>query len=167
MGSEGTLQPMKWTLFSVGAAVLVGLLGIWIRSRSGTPYHVTLSQIPQVLDQLSSSTSTPAFAVFLLSSPDLPSGDDVLNIQFSMENGHPGFDWVLLAPRNISDEQRFIDFARSAGYKPTGMEGNGVRYLRVESGDLTKLCSSVITDLYRLPKSSSLEMIVEGFDWKP
>jgi hypothetical protein len=103
---------MKWTSLAIGAAVLIAALGIFIRSRIAPTYQVTISQIPWVLGQLSVSTSTPAFAVFMFSSPDRPSDDDVLNIQFSMENGRPGFDWVLRPPCGF-DSHRPLHFSLS------------------------------------------------------
>jgi len=103
----------------------------------------------------------------MFSTVDRPSDDDAINIQLSMEGGHPGFDWVLLGRRNIEDKERFVTFAQTAGYKLKKREMRGVHYLRVEDGDLAKLCNLIITGMYKVPTQSTVDMIVEGFEWTP
>jgi hypothetical protein len=105
--------------------------------------------------------------VFIFSTPDRPSSDDAVNIQLSMEHGRAGFDWVLLAPRNIQDEARFVEFAKQRGFLPTRQEMNNVSYLRVEKGDIAELCADIIKDMYRMPATANIELITEGFEWHP
>jgi len=158
---------MKPLLWIIGAAILISATYFLIRSRIVPTYQVNSSDFARVLDQLSRSTSNPAFAAFMFSTPDHPAHHDVINIQLSLESGRPGFDWVLLGPRNIADEKRFLEFARAAGYEPSAEEMNGVRYLRVETGDLVRLCGDIITKMYGLPKTARVDMIVQGFAWPP
>jgi hypothetical protein len=101
----------------------------------------------------------------MFNTPDRPG--DVVNLQFSLEGGRPGLDWVLLGERNIEDEARFQDFARAAGFRPKLEEANGVRYLRIEHGDLAVLCRDVVTKMYARGEAEPIELIVEGFHWKP
>ena len=156
---------MKTILIAIVALAAVGIVAVWGKSRVAPTYHVSIDEIPRVLSKLSVSAANPTFAVFMFTTPDRPTDNDALNIQFSIENGRPGFDWVLLAPRNIEDKERYLEFARAAGFSPKPMEGNGVKYLRVEEGDLARLCADVITRMYRLPQSEKVELIVEGFEW--
>jgi hypothetical protein len=102
-------------------------------------HEVEVTDIPEVFSRLQSSNNYPAFAVFIFAPPDRPASADSINIQFSMEDGNPGFDWVLLSPTNIEDRDRFVAFAESKGYDAREMEMNNVRYLRVEGGDLVQL----------------------------
>jgi hypothetical protein len=132
-----------------------------------TGYAVELRQIPQVLGELPTGLSSPVFATFMFNAPDQPSSDNTLNIQFSVEKGMVGFDWVLLGDKNIRDERSYVDFARAAGYEPILEQLNGVKYWRVERGDLAQLCEDVITKLYNHPQDEPVEMVVYGFDWKP
>ena len=76
-------------------------------------------------------------------------------------------DWVLLSSQNIDDKDRFLAFARDLGYSPQMKEQNGVRYLRVDQGDLVRLAREIITGMYRIKETQPLEMIVEGFEWQP
>jgi len=159
------LNAMKIILIVTVTLVALGAAVVWGKSRVAPTYYVGIDEIPRVLNKLIASTENPTFAVFMFTTSDRPSDNDALNIQFSMENGRPGFDWVLLAPRNVEDKERYLEFARAAGFSPKAMEGNGVKYLRVEGGDLAQLCVDVITRMYRLPPSKKVELIVEGFEW--
>jgi hypothetical protein len=156
---------MTHVLWFFGAAIAIGAIVFFVRSRITPTYQVGTSDFARVLAKLSLSTSNPVFAAFMFSTPDRPGNDAAINIQFSLENGRPGFDWVLLGPRNIADQDRFLEFARSAGFEPHTEEMNGVRYLRVQSGDLAALCSDVVTKMYGLPQSARVAMIVQGFEW--
>ena len=49
----------------------------------------------------------------------------------------------------------------------TEREMNNVRYLRVEGRDLDKLGTSIIGELYGIPRSAELELITEGLEWPP
>jgi hypothetical protein len=40
-----------------------------------------------------------------------------------------------------------------------------VKYLRVEEGDLPKLCEASIRDLYAISSDTGLGFIPEGFTW--
>jgi len=157
------------TAFIVGATVFATLCGlVWFFHASTEPtLTVTARDVPDVLASVSMATSEPAFAVFLFDPDDPSHGRGAVNIQFSRENGHVGLDWVLLAPANIRDQPRFEAFAASEGYSVQPREQRGIKYLRVDSGDLSKLCQDVIWKLYGLPPTAKLELIVEGLDWSP
>jgi hypothetical protein len=156
---------MKMLLVIIVVVAAIVLVVLTKQPRVTPTYRVTIDEIPHVLAKLSVSAVSPTFAVFMFSTPDRPGHSNVLNIQFSIENGRPGFDWVLLAPRNIEDKDRYLEFARAAGFLPKVMEMNGVKYLRVEEGDIAQLCERVITSMYGRPKSEKIELIVEGFKW--
>ena len=156
---------MKIINFVIIVIAAFGAATLWARSRVAPTYHVSIDQIPRVLEELRMSSANPAFAVFMFNTPDRPDAKDALNLQFSIENGRPGFDWVLLAPRNIEDKEQYLEFAHADGFYPKAMAGNGVKYLRVENGDLSRLCTDVITRMYHRPVIEKLDLIVEGFEW--
>ena len=149
-------------------AVVIALVAVvfFVRSRIAPTYRVSVRDIPQVITQLSASRSPPAFAAFILVPPDRPDQGEAVNLQFSIENGRVGFDWVLLAPPNIRDQERFIAFARASGFAPSKREENNVQYLRVEDGDLATLCSEIVTKMYGWPENEPFDMITEGFVWE-
>ena len=156
---------MKSPLFILVAVVAVVVLAILIRLRTVKPVRVTIADIPRILAAVSASNRTPTFAAFLFTTPDQPDSKDAVNLQFSLENGRVGFDWVLLAPRNIKDKESFIEYVRRRGYSLSERKMNNVAYLRIEDGDLAQLCSDVVTRLYARPRDEPFEMIVEGFEW--
>jgi hypothetical protein len=91
--------------------------------------------------------------------------DDGYNVQFSIEKNRIGFDWVLIAPANVRDKEKFSQFAGGQGYKIVECEMNDVKYLRVENGDLPKLCVTVIRDLYSVSLDTDLYFNPDGFTW--
>jgi len=146
-------------------AMLAATVGV-LRSGGVNTTRVTVADIPHVLQKVASSTRSPAFAVFVFSTPGRPDPRDAVNLQFSQENGRAGFDWVLSGRRNIEDERSFIVFAQRRGFSFTERTGDGgVRYLRFEEGNLTQLCTEVITEFYAHPRSEPMELIFAGFQW--
>jgi hypothetical protein len=159
---------MNLVLLFIAIAIMLAVIGFLVRPRPAPTYRIEVDDIPKVLAALSAVPKGPASAVFVFApadgsvDPDDP--DDRVNLQFSLEDGRPGFDWVLQSHPNIRDEARFANFARDAGYSPEMEYTNGVRYLRVEEGDLVRLCQDVMTKMYR--QAGPVELIVEGFAWK-
>jgi hypothetical protein len=153
----------------IAIVVVVALIPITLRLliRVAPQPKATVKQIPELLAAMSSPSSFPTFVVFLFTTPDQPGDDNAINLQFSLEDHKAGLDWVLIAPRNLRDEDRFVAFARSAGFEPERHEMNNVSYWRIETGDIASLCRRVITDLYRIPATQPLDLIVEGFKWAP
>jgi hypothetical protein len=134
------------------------------RTRVAQPARVTVAQIGSVFESLCAAPPGPAFAIISFNTPERPRANDALDLQFFKENGHPGFDWPLSTPRNLEDEDRFLNFALTAGFATRLMETNGIRHHRVEEGDLLQLCLRVITELYEQPPDTQIELIVEGFE---
>ena len=46
-------------------------------------------------------------------------------------------------------------------------EGNGVRYLRVEDGDVVQLGEQIAQEFYHLRDDSEMGMFTDGFEWHP
>jgi len=160
---------MILVLLVIGIAIMLAAAALAIRSLRTPDYQAGVDDIPKVLAALTASRAENAFAAFVFTaadgSADPEDPDDRVNLQFSLEEGRPGFDWVLLSHSNVRDEARFTAFARDAGFNPKMEYGNGVRYLRVEDGDLVRLCQDVIVKMYR--HAGPMDLVVEGFKWKP
>ena len=93
--------------------------------------------------------------------------DSTFNIQYSIERGKFGFDWVLTSTDNIAARSKFQAFAESNGYVVETRNGNGVEYLRVEDGgSLFSLGRTVITDLFSMPESGELGLYFQGIEFE-
>lgn len=159
---------MTFFLAFIGIAILVWVFAKVMRARAHVQpeARATVAQIGRVFESLSAATSEPAWVVISFTTPERPRANEAVDVQFYKENGRVGFDWALEAQRNLQDEERFLSFARTEGFQPRLMETNGVRYHRVDDGDVLRLCTGVITELYGRPPETEVELIVEGFELK-
>ena len=158
---------MKTVLIFIGVAVFAIVGALWFRSTAIPTYQISVAAIPQVLTELSAAHATPAFAILMIPQTPGPGSDEKLEVELSIEAGKPGFDWIPPSPQNPEDEARFTEFARAAGYTAVAKEAHGVRYLRVENGDLAHLCGDVIVNYYHHAETDPVELLVQGFAWKP
>jgi hypothetical protein len=157
---------MTLFLSFIGIAILVWVFAKLARTRVQPTERVTVAQIGSVFESLSAASAEPAFVVISFNTPERPRANEAVDVQFYKENGRVGFDWALEAARNVQDEELYLSFARRAGYHPRLLETNGVRYHRVDDGDVLRLCMSVITELYGRPPETEIELILEGFELK-
>lgn len=145
-----------------------GLLAFFFTKRGVRivgPSDCTVDQTPQIFERLKQEGKDASFVVFIFQPAGKADRDDAVNIQFSVENGRAGLDWCLLGSTNVDDKDKFQRFVTAQGYEAELKELNGVKYLRVEQGDLPRLCQKVITELYGLGRDVELDMVVEGFSW--
>ena len=135
------------------------------RSAEPTKQHVRLADIPRVLDLVSSAREDGTFAVFLFGERgQAPADKDALNVQFSIENGRVGLDWVLEAPGNVAARDRVTAFFAKHGAPLSERTMNDVSYLRTESGDLAALCHDLLRSVFGVTKQE-MQLISEGFTW--
>lgn len=146
-------------------AAVVGLAAFVLsRFRVGDGPTIHVRDLQRAIAELARQGKNGAFLVVLFGQGSR--GGDRLNLQLSIEKGRLGIDWVLLAELNVADRTKFEGFVRERGFFVREHEMNGVRYLRVEDGDLPALAQTVLTDLYQLAPGDSLDTVVEGFTLK-
>jgi hypothetical protein len=159
---------------ATGVAVVVVTLKsgylVWDRDKMGMPRlqtetEVPTDNLPALVEAMSRGSASVRYAALLFGTPDRPSDEDTVALQISFENGKLGFDWVLLAPRNIEDQEKFRTFARAHNVEPVARSMNGVSYLRVECPDVAKFTASVVTEMYHRPPNEALGLVYEGFEW--
>jgi hypothetical protein len=156
---------MKIPLLIIAGLVGIGLLVLFLRSRVAPTYHVAAKEIPEVITQLQRSAKDGHFAVLMF----VPAGStdgEAVNLQYSIEHGIVGFDWVLIGPRNVADKARVNEVASKLGHHLEEREMNNVRYLRLTGSGISELGVTIIRDLYNIDPSTKLEMITEGFEWQ-
>jgi hypothetical protein len=159
---------MHFRLVSIlGLASSLSLLAHHIlrrRSRRQIPV-VYLSDIPEVHRCLSATGRDDSFAVFCV--PDHDRARDGRNVQFSIEKGVVGLDWVLISPGNVRTRRAFSKLAVARNFDVHEVERNGVAYLRVESGDIVSLCANIISEIFAVDEEEPLQLIVSDFQWTP
>ena len=126
---------------------------------------VTLEQMPAVVAKLQREGKNSSFAVFMfVPTTGEPSGVPI-NLQYSIENGVTGLDWVLLSPRNIADQKALSSFIIKSGYKISEREENEVKYLRVEGSGVSVLGGKICREFYHLSPNEKIELLTDGFEW--
>ena len=159
---------MKTLASVILAVVAVVAILLFLRSRVVTPVALQVQHIPIVAMQLKAQGLEKSWAVIVfVPAGEAPNNENVVNLQYSIEDGHLGLDWVLRAPRNISDKEKFSEFARSRGHIVTEHEGNGVRYLRIEGPKVAYLGAQVAQEFYGLSSDAEINLIAEKFQWEP
>jgi len=130
-------------------------------------YSITASKLPIVVAKLYGLPvgKFGTWVVFFFHAHgDLPQ-DDAVNLQYSVENGVVGLDWVLLSRRNVADKKRLIAFINAKGFNVSEMEMNNVRYLRVEGNGIEQLGVKIVTKFYGIAPSAPVQFYTEGFEW--
>ena len=125
---------------------------------------VKVRDIPRIYTSLKHSGSDGSFAA-IMPTKRTKKSEDVVNLQFSIEDGSIGFDWVLISEVNIEDRGRFEALAKSRRFDVRESMMNGVQYLRTTDRNAANLCQMVLSDLYSLSADAELDLIVEGFSW--
>lgn len=154
---------ISWVALAVGLLVL---FGIYMFVKPASQADVTLRDLRSIFDALKNTGSDGSFAA-LIADDGTDGRSDGVALQFSIENGKTGFDWVLINPANVADESRFLEFAKSQGFTTQKYTANGVDYHRSEDGDSLRLCESVLSRLYHVTEHDKLLLIEEGFRWIP
>jgi hypothetical protein len=98
--------------------------------------------------------------------PPGSSDGEAVNLQYSIERGTVGLDWVLISPRNIADQAKVSQLASKHGFLLNEREMNGVRYLRASGSGISELGTKIIEEFYKIDPGTKMEMITEGFQWQ-
>jgi hypothetical protein len=143
---------------------------VWDRGKVGMPRilehtEIRTADLPALVEAMSRGSTEQKWATLMFSTPDRPSDEDAVALQISFENGQAGFDWVLMAPRNVEDRQKFRAFADAQNIESVAQTFNGVSYLRVEPADVAEFTARVVTEMYDRPPNQPLTLVYEGFDW--
>lgn len=147
-------------------ALLVAGLAIWrlLRSRDGgiRSRSISVGDIGDVYRQISSQGVETSFAVFVIT-PSQWHAEDTVEVQFSVENGVTGLDWILLSESNKREKPRVIQYALNRSMEWRECEMNDWPYLRIEQNGLVELCNSLIKDLWGVE-----EVLLKygGFDYR-
>lgn len=153
-------------LLTVFAALGVGLFFL-IRQRRRSDTPVSIRQMRAVATKLRGTGHDQAFAVFRFApAVELANENTMVDLQFAMDGGRLGLEWVLVSPRNRADRDRIAAFMRQNGHTVDVQQMNGVEFLRVEDGDVIALGQDIMREVYGLEDSATVSLIADGFEWK-
>ena len=117
-----------------------------------------------VVAELKAGEGDPRFAVFMFVSK-VAKDNEYTNLQYSIENGVIGLDWVLLGDRNIRDMEKVKAFASRNGHIFNDRVMNDVEYLRVEGEGLAELGIKLLIEGYQIGPDDKVKLYAEGFEW--
>lgn len=124
------------------------------------PLGARLSDPQRLHDLVANSGQEDAWICFF--APRARPDDEAVHLQFSMENGRPGFDWVLLAPANVRDQAKFEALAESIGIELQRNQINGVDYFRTEDERCVELCRRIVVDIYGGDENTILDTAADN-----
>ena len=157
---------LKVVIAVLGLLALVALVWYFISHPTTDGGFVTVRDFPSLVSALQTSGSSGSFWVVLV--PGTARADGyTANLQYSIEDGAVGLDWVLLAQQNIEDRERFMDYVRRAGASVQEKEANGVRYLRATgAANLIRVGQELLHGVYDVKPDDKLQLIITGFEWR-
>lgn len=157
---------MKPIVLLLLVAIAIALFVYLRRGGSTQSGFVTTQDFPDLCNALQRAGKEGSFWVVLV--PATGGGDGfAANLQYSIEDGVLGADWVLIAERNIEDKDQFLACLQGAGARVTEKERNGVRYLRATGArDVAAAGQELLHRVYAVNADDDLQLIVTGFEWR-
>jgi len=154
---------MQYNILIFGSLTFIFLLCLYLyrrKYREDLSCSISLDELREVYHDISEQAVETSYSVFVIPRPNKES----IEIQFSVENGITGLDWILESESNKEERPEIERYFTSKGFNFHEREMNNWHYIRIEEGDIVKLCSDLIWDLY-----DSEEIILKygGFNFRP
>ncbi len=105
---------------------------------------ISITELEGVYRDISRQAVETSFAVFVIPRPNQAS----IEIQLSVEKGLTGLDFILEHEANKDERTRIEEYFLSQEIEYKEKEMNNWHYLRIEEGDIVRICSSLISNLY-------------------
>ena len=153
---------MKIVVFALIALALFAIYRFRTAPTPAQEDQVPLDRVKTVYDSLRTTGGESSFAVFM---PGSTAGAP--DIQFSIQNGRIGLDWVLVGDANVRGREGFEKLLDSAEASYRELEMNGVRYVRTEDERAPQLCRRALEEIFEVDPQGSVALIVESFEWPP
>ena len=134
-------------IYIVGLLLCVFLLLFYFyrrKPRGVVSYKITSDKVGEVYNEISEQAVETSFSVFVI--PRL--NQEPVEVQFSIENGEAGLDWILESEPNKEQRPKIERYISEKGFDYQEKEMNNWHYLRVENGDLVQLCVGIVKDVY-------------------
>lgn len=150
--------------FVLAAGLVAWLYPRFLSVDEDAPKEMRRRELPQLFRAFKKQAAGESYAGVIVST-GVGETSEAPYIQFSLEQSRIGLDWLLNTRQGIADADRFSSLAKSLGQPVLEREQNGVKYLRVEQGDLLALAEAVLADLYDVKQSDLLRLQTSGIEW--
>ncbi|NTV76029.1 MAG: hypothetical protein HGA66_17720 [Holophaga sp.] len=127
---------------------------------------VASAEIPEIIAQLQVSAKEGNASILTIAQDGSPDAEGI-RLQFSIDHGVVGLDWVLLGHRNVADQSRIAEMAAALGYQVEERDLEQVRYLRMTGQGIAELGTAIIRDFYGINPATRIPMLTVGFKWDP
>ena len=160
------LAPALGALGALAAFVLVRRSAGLRRAKASRAF-VGIQDFSALIAALQAGGQDGSFWAALV--PGTEQGDGcAANLQFSIENGELGMDWVLVAQSNIALKERFMRIAAEEGLEPREVEMNGVKYVRATGArDWARIGGRLLSEMFGEARTAKMPLVVTGFKWSP
>lgn len=119
---------------------------------------VPFEQVRPLVAWLAQRSEPDAFVTLTVPGPGPGRLNDTV-VQFSIDNGQLGLDWLSITKRNRADRPKVRRWAEGAGCSVKARRENDVSYLRIEgSPDIAQLCIDLLGDLYGVSAAHPVEV---------
>jgi hypothetical protein len=128
----------------------------------------TLNDIPAIVSSLAKHGEDERWVMFVLPQSG-NSDEDCITVQFSVDQGEVGFDWLLDNGLGHAHRSKFEELARRRGWPVTECDSDGFHYLRVQGLtplEIGQVGKEVLTALYNIYPNQQLEIEQDAEDWR-
>ena len=124
-------------------------------------------EFPQIVKMLSKEQSDGSFVMFTVPNT-IDTDGQPLTVQFSVERGSVGFDWLLTSLRAKKDRGKFVEFSKKEKVTVQELVMEDVKYLRVEleNDALAEFGTKLLEKLYDVSSMNELEVFADASNWR-
>ena len=127
-----------------------------------------LGDIPAIINSLATHGEDGTWVMFILPQTESSDENDI-TIQFSVENGTVGFDWLLDNGLGNAHRKKFEEFARRRGWPVVELEMAGFHYLRIQDlspSQIAEIGKEVLSTLYHVSPTQEVEIQDDAPEWR-
>ena len=124
--------------------------------------------IPAIVNSLATHGEDWQFVMFILPQSESSNEQDIA-VQFSVEEGAVGFDWLLDNGLGRAHRGKFEELAKRRGWSVTEREEGGIHYLRIQGmspSDIGQVGKEVLSTLYHIFPNQQVEISEDAPEWR-
>ena len=158
-----------YILMLVGLLIFLALFNtVRFRIKNGPSIKFARTrEFPQIVKMLSKEQGDGSFVMFTVPNT-IDTDGQPLTVQFSVERGSVGFDWLLTSERAKRDRERFMEFSKKEKATVQELAVEDIEYLRVELDNdaLAEFGIKILEKLYDVSSINELEVFADASNWR-